>query len=71
MLNRDSYDVTLEVLEDQALVALQGPDSFKVLQPLLKNIDLSKLSFMSSAVGTLAGVESCRITRCGSVGCCL
>ena len=32
------------------------------VQPLTK-IDLSKLPFMSSTVGTVAGLPDCRVTR--------
>lgn len=32
------------------------------LQPLTK-VDLSKLTFMSSQVGTVASIPDCRITR--------
>ncbi len=61
---RAGCDVTLEVLEDQSLVALQGPEAMSALQPLVK-VDLAKLSFMRSAQASIGGVEGCRITRCG------
>eukprot|EP00091_Calanus_sinicus_P013269 TRINITY_DN29488_c0_g1_i1.p1 TRINITY_DN29488_c0_g1~~TRINITY_DN29488_c0_g1_i1.p1 ORF type:complete len:253 (-),score=58.23 TRINITY_DN29488_c0_g1_i1:73-831(-) len=60
-------DVTLEFIEDRGLVALQGPTMMTCLQPLT-NIDLSKLGFMTSTVGVVAGIEGCRITRCGYTG---
>jgi len=60
-------DVTLEFIEDRGLVALQGPTMMTCLQPLT-NIDLSKLGFMSSTVGVVAGIEGCRVTRCGYTG---
>jgi len=60
-------DVTLEYIEDRGLVALQGPTMMACLQPLT-SIDLSKLGFMSSTVGVVAGIEGCRVTRCGYTG---
>ena len=39
----------------------------KVLQPLV-DIDLTRLGFMTSAEGSVAGVPQCRITRCGYTG---
>ena len=55
-------DVTLEYIEDRGLVALQGPTMMACLQPLT-SIDLSKLGFMTSTVGVVAGIEGCRVTR--------
>ncbi len=40
----------------------------EVLQPGLEKLDLSKLYFMHSAVGTLFGIPNCRVTRCGYTG---
>ena len=59
--------MTLELLEDQSLLALQGPKAAKALESLFEGgkLDLAKLSFMRSAVATVAGVEGCRVTRCG------
>jgi len=61
--------VTLEFLdsEAQSLLALQGPSSASVLQPLV-SIDLSKLYFMHSTIATVCGVPDCRINRCGYTG---
>ncbi|XP_061592594.1 aminomethyltransferase, mitochondrial [Cololabis saira] len=60
------HDVDLEFL-DEALIALQGPTMSRVLQEGLKD-DLSKLTFMSSALATVFGVPHCRVTRCGYTG---
>jgi len=60
-------DVKLEFVEDRGLVALQGPTMMACLQPLT-SIDLSRLGFMTSAVGAVAGIEGCRVTRCGYTG---
>ena len=57
-------DVTLEFQEDRGLIAVQGPEAAKVLQDLT-NVDMTKLKFMTTAVGSVAGVDNCRITRCG------
>lgn len=39
----------------------------ELLQPLV-NVDLSKLSFMTTMLGTVLDVPDCRITRCGYTG---
>lgn len=61
--------MTLEFLDSdvQSLLALQGPTSMKVLQPLV-SIDLTRLYFMDSAKATICGVPNCRINRCGYTG---
>uniref|UniRef100_A0A8C4ZDZ5 Aminomethyltransferase n=1 Tax=Gadus morhua TaxID=8049 RepID=A0A8C4ZDZ5_GADMO len=59
-------DVDLEFL-DQALIAVQGPSMARVLQSGMKE-DLSKLTFMTSALATVFGVPDCRVTRCGYTG---
>merc|ERR1719219_1664163 len=58
-------DVSLEVISNP-LVALQGPLSEEILQPLVET-DLSNLYFMDGVYTTLANVP-CRITRCGYTG---
>lgn len=65
--SNQNRDVTLEVVEDMGLLAVQGPGMFKVLRPLV-DIDLTKLTFMTSSVGSVAGIPGCRITRCGYTG---
>lgn len=51
-------------MENHGLIALQGPESAKVLQPLT-SVDLSKMAFMTGETSDIAGVGNCRITRCG------
>ena len=46
----------------------QGPTMVNCLQPLVPELDLSSLGFMSSAVTAVAGVAGCRVTRCGYTG---
>jgi aminomethyltransferase len=62
-------DVDIRFLnpEERALLAVQGPDTAKVVQPLT-DVDLNDLYFMESTLATVAGVPGCRITRCGYTG---
>lgn len=60
-------DVKLEVIKDKALLALQGPEMVKVLQPLI-DTDFNALSFMKTVCTTICGVSECRISRCGYTG---
>eukprot|EP00741_Cyanophora_paradoxa_P025183 tig00000350_g24308.t1 len=59
-------DVSLTVIEDRSLVALQGPEAGAVLQRLVKE-DLSRMSFMTSREMAVDGIP-CRVTRCGYTG---
>lgn len=49
------------------MIALQGPKARSVLQPLV-DVDLAKMYFMSTGLLSVAGVSSCRVTRCGYTG---
>jgi aminomethyltransferase len=60
-------DVTVETY-CMALLAVQGPEMAAALQPGLKGLDLSTLTFMTSAVTDVFGVPGCRVTRCGYTG---
>ena len=53
-------------MENRGLIALQGPESAKVLQALT-SVDLSKMAFMTGETSVIAGFGDCRITRCGYV----
>ncbi|MEP7221033.1 MAG: glycine cleavage system aminomethyltransferase GcvT [Novosphingobium sp.] len=61
-------EITLNHLDDRALLALQGPEAFAVLAPLVSGEQaLSALSFMRGAWVTLAGAEAW-ISRSGYTG---
>uniref|UniRef100_A0A3B4E5C5 Aminomethyltransferase n=1 Tax=Pygocentrus nattereri TaxID=42514 RepID=A0A3B4E5C5_PYGNA len=60
------HDVDLEYMEE-SLIALQGPSMARVLQEGVCD-DLSKLSFMTSVLTPVFGVQGCRVTRCGYTG---
>ncbi|KAJ8257534.1 hypothetical protein GJAV_G00186620 [Gymnothorax javanicus] len=60
------HDADLEYLEE-SLIALQGPSMARVLQPGLSD-DLNKLTFMTSILTSVFGIQGCRVTRCGYTG---
>ncbi|XP_050070073.1 aminomethyltransferase, mitochondrial [Anopheles maculipalpis] len=62
-------DVSVEFLssDDQSLLAVQGPNAVATLQKLCTK-DLSRLYFMNTTTDSIAGVDGCRITRCGYTG---
>jgi len=61
-------DVTVEFVDDHGLIAVQGPEAVKIVQSLITRVDMTTLPFMGSLVTSVAGVEGCRITRCGYTG---
>uniref|UniRef100_A0A0G4IBE5 Aminomethyltransferase n=1 Tax=Chromera velia CCMP2878 TaxID=1169474 RepID=A0A0G4IBE5_9ALVE len=62
-------DVDLDVRDDLALLALQGPSAMKSLQKLLPaSIDLTKVPFMTGILTPVSGIEGCTVTRCGYTG---
>jgi aminomethyltransferase len=58
-------DVRLEIIEDRALLALQGPKASAVLSKL--NLAANDMVFMDALKLTLAGVE-CYVSRSGYTG---
>ncbi len=62
------FDVKLaNVSDDVALLALQGPRSQAVLQPLAPGVDLEHIGFYHCVTGKVAGVP-CIISRTGYTG---
>jgi len=61
-------DVTVELLDERGLIAIQGPESSTALAAIAPKLGLDKMRFMTTAVTDVAGVENCRVTRCGYTG---
>uniref|UniRef100_W5UK06 Aminomethyltransferase n=1 Tax=Ictalurus punctatus TaxID=7998 RepID=W5UK06_ICTPU len=60
------HAVDLEYLEE-SLIAIQGPSTARVLQEGVCD-NLSKLTFMTSVLTPVFGIQGCRVTRCGYTG---
>lgn len=66
--NAKGKDISLEVIEDHELLALQGPKAMLVLQELVPTEeDLTKMAFMKAKHMSVAGIP-CLVTRCGYTG---
>lgn len=61
-MKSEKADVSLELIEDRGLLALQGPAMAQVLQPGV-NFDLNKFPFMNTHETSVYSIENCRITR--------
>ncbi|XP_031632752.1 aminomethyltransferase, mitochondrial [Contarinia nasturtii] len=62
-------DVSIEFLDSdvRALIALQGPHAVAALEDI-SSLSLRDLYFMQTRVANVAGVDGCRVTRCGYTG---
>ena len=64
----DRFDASIEDVSDEiALLALQGPQATRILQPLT-NVDLSGIKYYHFAIGTVAGVPDIVVSRTGYTG---
>ncbi len=62
------FNATLEDISDKiALLALQGPDSARILQHHT-DVDLSRIKYYEFTIGTVAGVDKVYISRTGYTG---
>jgi aminomethyltransferase len=66
-MRTNKMDVTLERLDDMALLAVQGPKTAELLQSGV-SFDVKKLGFMNTLEATVFGIPNCRVTRCGYTG---
>ena len=63
-----SFDAQLEDVSDAtALLALQGPEAAKILQPLT-DVDLSSIKYYHFAFGTVAEIPNIIVSRTGYTG---
>lgn len=62
-------DVSVEFFDSdvRALIALQGPKAVAALEDI-SSLSLHDLYFMQTRSANVAGVDGCRITRCGYTG---
>jgi len=61
-------DVEFVLHQQRSLIALQGPESMKILQSLVRGVDLSTLPFMNVIERAVSGVDGCWISRSGYTG---
>ncbi|KAF2074450.1 hypothetical protein CYY_004232 [Polysphondylium violaceum] len=61
-------DVSMELLGDWSLIAVQGPATEQLLLSMVKsNVDLTKMEFMTQHPMAINGID-CIVTRCGYTG---
>ena len=65
--HNDSGAEVKDVSENTALIALQGPKSIDILNPLVPKQDVSEISFFRFAVDAVAGIRT-TISRTGYTG---
>jgi aminomethyltransferase len=62
------FDCTVDDVSDEtALLALQGPQAARILQPLT-DVDLSGIKYYHFAQGTVAGIQNVVVSRTGYTG---
>lgn len=67
-IDKQNFDVKVEDISDKlALIAVQGPNAEKLVQPLT-SIDLSSIAYYHFNAGEIAGVEDVVISNTGYTG---
>ncbi|KAM9989964.1 hypothetical protein ACTFIY_005999 [Dictyostelium cf. discoideum] len=62
-----THDVSMQLLEDLSLIAIQGPTTESKLKKFVKDQDITNMEFMTQRPMTIAGID-CIVTRCGYTG---
>lgn len=66
--NLKGMDVSLHVIDDHELLALQGPKAMTVLSSLVgDSVDLTRMAFMTAKRMDISGIP-CTVSRCGYTG---
>jgi aminomethyltransferase len=64
----DRFEASIEDVSDEvALLALQGPQAARILQPLT-DVDLASIKYYHFGVGTVAGIPDIIVSRTGYTG---
>jgi aminomethyltransferase len=61
------FNVGMEYMETQQLLAIQGPGAAATVKKLAPSIDIVGMDFMTGVDCQVAGLD-CRVTRCGYTG---
>lgn len=68
LTEHNTFDCTInDRSEDYCLLAIQGPDAARILQPLT-DVILSDIAFYHFALGTIAGIDNVLISATGYTG---
>jgi aminomethyltransferase len=67
-LAASGLDVGMEYLDDRQLLAVQGPGAHTAVAALAPKLNVKAMNFMSGTMATVAGIQNCRVTRCGYTG---
>jgi len=67
MLEKSSFNASIEHLDNLSLFALQGPKAASALTRICEGFDMREMLFMAFEKAKINGIE-CTVTRCGYTG---
>ncbi|MAB79068.1 MAG: glycine cleavage system protein T [Planctomycetes bacterium] len=65
---KDLHAECIDLTDNQAMLALQGPESENILQRVVEGYDLSTLKYYNFGFATVCGMSDVRISRTGYTG---